>query len=143
MAFLEGSDTSGELSVTVFPALYRQIRGKIGLNKVIYLEGKVERSTFNGELQVLAQRIEPAEEVEQTIADETCYLRIPSQMDETLILGQLFKQIKQHPGNVPVILFFEKDRRKQLLDEKNWLAHTAELETQLTQIFGSENVVFK
>ena len=143
MAFVDGNDASGEVSITMFPTLYRQVRGTFGLNQVIYVEGKVEKSKFNGELQVLAQRVELAEVVEQSFADETCYLRIATDADDQLQLRQLAEVIKYAPGNVPIVLFFEKDRRKQVLDEKRWLAHSEEVEKKLQEIFGQKNVIFK
>lgn len=143
MAFIEGNDTSGEISVTVFPTLYRQIRSRLAVNQVLYIEGKVERSSFNGELQVLAHRIESAETVEESFADQTCYLKIATQSEEKTLLEQLSIVIREHPGNVPILLFFEKDRRKQLLDEKRWLSYSEDVEQLLKRIFGEKNVVFK
>ena len=143
MAFLEGNDASGEISVTIFPNLYRQIRSEVAENQVIYLEGKVETSKFNGELQILAHHILLASSLEEQISDETCYLRIGTQADEKAILADFSKMIRNASGNVPIVLFFEKDRRTQLIDEKNWLNHSPEVEEKLKTIFGSENVVFR
>lgn len=143
MAFLEGNDVSGELSITVFPTLYRQIRGELSVNQVLYVEGKSEKSKFNGELQVLAQSMEPAERVEASLADQTCYLKVATTADAQQLMRQLSDIIKEYPGNVPVILFFEKDRKKQLLDEKRWIDYSDESTQLLKQLFGEENVVFR
>ena len=143
MAFIEGNDTSGEVSITLFPALYRQVRGTFAVNQVIYVEGKAEQSKFNGELQVLAQRVVLAEQMEGSFADQTCYLRITKEADEQRQLRQLAELIKTEPGNVPVVLFFEQDRRKQVLDNRRWLAYSEKTERQLQAIFGSKNVIFK
>ncbi|KAF1303329.1 DNA polymerase III subunit alpha [Enterococcus saccharolyticus] len=143
MAFIEGDDTSGEISVTVFPTVYRQIRHKLAGNRVILVEGKVETSNYNGELQVLAHKIELADQLEQQIANETCYLRINEQADEQAILAQFSQVLRTYSGNVPILLFFEKNHRKQLVDEKNWIVHTSASEEQLKAIFGEKNVIFK
>ena len=143
MAFVEGNDTSGEVSITLFPTLYRQVRGSFAVNQVIYVEGKAEKSKFNGELQVLAQRVMLAEQMEDSFADQTCYLRITAHADEQKQLRQLSEVIKTAPGQVPVVLFFEKDRRKQVLDDRRWLAYSEEVEQQLQIVFGAENVIFK
>lgn len=71
MAFLEGNDSSGEISVTVFPKLYRRIRSEMATNKVYYIEGKVEESSFNQELQLLAEMILPVTKLEVEIADRS------------------------------------------------------------------------
>ena len=61
MAFLEGTDASKEVSITVFPTLYRHIRSDVAENAVLYVEGKVEVSRYNGEIQLIADKIELAE----------------------------------------------------------------------------------
>lgn len=142
MAFFEGNDASGEISVTVFPALYRRIRSNVAINQVLYIEGKVETSSFNGELQILASRVEQANHIEETIADKTCYLRISAQ-EEPDVLPELAQILTEYTGNVPVILFFEATHKKQLLDEKSWIVYTDKSEMALKQLLGADNVVFR
>lgn len=142
MAFLEGNDASGDISVTVFPTLYRHIRTNVALSQVLYIEGKAETSSFNGELQILASRIEQASQMEEKIADKTCYLRISAQ-EEKDVLPTLAKLLVEYTGNVPVILFFEGSHKKQLLDEKSWIVFTDKSETALKQLLGENNVVFR
>src|SRR5699024_6901421 len=49
MAFIEGNDATGELSVTIFPKLYRHVRQTFAVGDVLYLEGKAEISKYNQE----------------------------------------------------------------------------------------------
>lgn len=39
MAFVEGTDSSGEISVTVFPTLYRKYRNLFAVDRVIFVQG--------------------------------------------------------------------------------------------------------
>jgi DNA polymerase-3 subunit alpha len=142
MAFLDGNDASGDISVTIFPTLYRHIRTNVALSQVLYIEGKAETSSFNGELQILASRIERASQMEESIADKTCYLRISAQ-EEKDVLPNLAKLLVEYTGNVPVILFFEGSHKKQLLDEKSWIVFTDKSEMALKQLLGDDNVVFR
>lgn len=143
MAFLEGNDPSGDLSVTIFPELYRQVRQIVALDTVLLIEGKVETSKFNGELQLLARRIRLASEVEKTVVSQTCYLRFSEDKDEKELSDQLRQVIQAFPGKVPVILYFAKNKQKKLINETNWVAHTPESQAALENVFGKENVVFK
>lgn len=143
MAFLEGNDASGELSVTIFPELYRQVRQQISLDTVLWMEGKVETSKFNGQLQLLARNIQSAQTLEKETASHTCYLRFPKEADKKNISEQLTKVIRKFPGNVPLILYFEETKRKKLVNEKNWIVYSDESQAALEAIFGKENVVFR
>ncbi len=46
-----------------FPIVYRQVRSLIE-NAVLYIEGKVEVSRYNGEIQLIADKIDLAENVQ-------------------------------------------------------------------------------
>lgn len=143
MAFLEGTDASKEISITAFPILYRKVRGSLSENMVAYVEGKVETSRYNGELQLIADKIESAEKVQETLAEITCYLKITREMEDSEMLTELSQLLKAHPGNVPVVLFYESTGKKVLLTENTWITADDILQEHLRKLAGEENVVFK
>lgn len=112
MAFVDGDDTTGSISLTLFPTVFRQLRQSVEKGQVYYVEGKVERSTYNQELQILVQRIEKAQQVETSISDETCFIRITKDVEQT----DVFQKMKRYSvvifGHIPVIVYFEKQERK-------------------------------
>lgn len=142
MAFLEGTDASKEVSITVFPTLYRHIRSDVAENAVLYVEGKVEVSRYNGEIQLIADKIELAEKAQAQLTDQTCYLKITRDV-ETNHLQELSQLLRKHRGRVPVVLFYESNGKKVLLTEENWLKKDEEMERKLGHLLGEENVVFK
>jgi DNA polymerase-3 subunit alpha len=143
MAFVEGDDLTGSLSLTLFPAVFRTLRQNVENNQVYYVEGKVEKSTYNQELQLLVNQMVKAAEIEQTISSTTCYLKIIEENDRKEVLQEVNKIIQANKGTVPVILYFEKDRRKIVLNEASWLDDSPETKEQLAAVLGQENVVFK
>ena len=142
MAFVEGTDASKEVSVTIFPIVYRQVRSLIEENAVLYIEGKVEVSRYNGEIQLIADKIDLAENVQNKIASQTCYLKI-SAAAETSHLQALSKEMEQHHGNIPVVMFYESSGKKVLLAEENWVTDEPDFVTQLKALLGNGNVIFK
>ncbi len=74
----------------------------------------MERSTYNQELQILVQRIEKAQQVETSISDETCFIRITKRCRTN---GRFFQKMKEvlsrHAGHIPVIVYFEKNRKEK------------------------------
>ncbi|MHC5249431.1 DNA polymerase III subunit alpha [Enterococcus sp. LJL90] len=143
MAFLEGNDSSGEISVTIFPQLYRRVMGILEVNQVYYIEGKVEESSYNQELQLLAENIQPAIQMEGQIADQTAYLKVIPENDTKEFLQKLQGILQRHSGHIPVIVFFSGSGRKIQLAEAFWVDDSREAAEQLKYLLGNENVVFK
>lgn len=143
MAFLEGNDLTDEISVTVFPQLYRKIRNQLVENQVYYIEGKVERSNYNDQLQMIANQTIVAKTLAETIADTTAYLKIPKNVEQKQALSELYAVFKQSSGNVPVVIYYEQTDDTRLLPEKNWVSNTEELQESLEKILGKRNVIFK
>ncbi len=143
MAFFEGNDATGDLSVTVFPVLYRKIVRDLKEKTVYYMEGKAERSKYNQELQFLAQKIVPAKEMVRALSQKTCYIRIVAQNEEKSFLNKLHQLLAANNGGTPVILYYEKSDKKIALNAENWIKDSFELKNQLSSLLGEENVIFR
>ncbi|ALS00863.1 DNA polymerase III subunit alpha [Enterococcus silesiacus] len=143
MAFVEGDDLTGSLSLTLFPTVFRTLRQNVEKNQVYFVEGKIEKSNYNQELQLLVNQIEKASEIEKSISATTCYLKIIEAKDQKDILQSVHEVIQAHKGNTPVIIYFEKNGKKLVLGAENWIADTVDAKEQLELILGSQNVVFK
>ncbi|MEI5992753.1 DNA polymerase III subunit alpha [Candidatus Enterococcus mansonii] len=143
MAFVEGDDLTGSLSLTLFPTVFRTLRQNVEKAQVYYVEGKIEKSNYNQELQLLVNRIEKASDIEKSISATTCYLKITKENDGKDVLQKIREVIQQHLGQIPVILYFEENGKKLVLGEENWLTDSEDVKQQLITILGSQNVVFK
>ncbi|MGM0216948.1 DNA polymerase III subunit alpha [Enterococcus sp. AZ126] len=143
MAFVEGDDLTGSLSLTLFPTVFRTLRQTVEQNQVYFVEGKIEKSNYNQELQLLVNQIEKASDIENSISATTCYLKIIEAKDQKEILQSIQDVIQKHRGNTPVIIYFEKNGKKLVLGEENWIADTVDVKEQLEAILGDQNVVFK
>lgn len=143
MAFVEGDDVTGSLSLTLFPTVFRTLRQTVEKNQVYFVEGKIEKSNYNQELQLLVNQIERASDIENNISATTCYLKIVEAKDQKKVLQSIHEVIQKHRGNTPVIVYFEKNGKKLVLGEENWVANTVDAKQELETILGGQNVVFK
>lgn len=143
MAFLTVNDATGEISLTIFPQLYRQIRDQIQLNQVYLIKGKVERSNYDQALQILVEQITEPDPQEAALPNETLFLRIPKAKDTPDIQNQIAAILKQSDGEVPVVLFFEEGRRKIVLDKNFWIGINSPKLVGLRDILGESNVVIR
>lgn len=139
MAFLDANDYTGEISVTLFPRLYRQL-GNVEQNSVYLVRGKVEVSRYDQSLQILAEQVT----VPPTDDDvKICYLRVTDVLDTSENREKLMETIKAFPGHSPVVIYFTQDKRKVALDKRLWVEANESFKNEISQLLGSENCVLK
>ncbi|MGX6961387.1 DNA polymerase III subunit alpha [Vagococcus xieshaowenii] len=142
MAFLEVSDESGDLSLTVFPSAYRKFYSQLKEHNVYLVSGKVEESRYNQERQLLVEQLEPIETLSQQIGSSVCYLRLSKDINHPKVLAEIKELIKDYKGNNPVILYNEQTNQRSMLNQSLWIEHNQEVRTHLVALLGEKNVVF-
>ncbi|MEG2644764.1 MAG: DNA polymerase III subunit alpha, partial [Enterococcus sp.] len=113
------------------------------VEQVYVVQGKVERSRYDQTIQLLVEEIELAQTAEKAISDQTLYLRVKAEKESTAIEREIADQIKLSPGNVPVIIYYEKNQRKIVLAKKFWIGVNDSLIAALRDILGEQNVVIR
>lgn len=136
MAFLTANDPTDEVDVTVFPRLYRQISPWLEKGQVIYVAGKADAQ--RGELQLIAEQIQAAADLEQQLPQKMLFLRL-----EATQTTQVQKLLQKHKGATPVLLFYPTTKRKLLLRQNYWIDLASEVVEQLAAVLGDDNVVVK
>lgn len=136
MAFLTANDPTGEIDVTVFPRLYRQISQWLAKGQVLYIKGKADNS--RGEVQLIADQIQLASELEKQLPQKMLFLRLSEAQT-----APVQKVLRQYRGKTPVLLYYPTNKQKILLHQTYWVDLTSQVVTQLTQVLGKENVVVK
>lgn len=140
MAFVVISDTSGDISLTLFPKVYRKYIHSIEKSKVLYVEGKVETRAGQG-LQVLVNQIQEAEKLEENRETKKCFIRIEETNEDNSTLNQLKELLVDYPGVIPVILYYVKTNKKLGLQEKFWVKNSPELVKAVENLLGKGNIV--
>lgn len=147
MAFLTGTDASGEISVTIFPQLFKRIKASLIRQKILLVKGKVEQGR---ELQIVADNIIEAKTFKvknnANISENPrgqWFLRVPADVNLVEFEPKLRQIIGKNIGENPVILVYEADNRKILLPKDWWLQKNNTLMQSLTTLLGRENVIFK
>lgn len=135
MAFVNVSDTTGEIEVTVFPQQFTQFGGLLHSGEVLMISGKVQ--IRNGKLNLLADSIQQADNLEAR-----CYYLRVSQLSCSLE-QKIMQIIRQNHGTIPVMVYEEQKGRKIVLDRHFWLSDSAQTRLQLVKLLGNENVVLQ
>ena len=140
MAFLEGTDQTGKLSVTIFPTLYRSIQSMLVEQDVFVIRGKVEKSKYNQELQIIANEVQLAKDMKEV---KKCFINVTAKNDTLDMLNHLQSILLKHHGNSPVVLVFRHKNENTLLEQRYWVTQSKEVEQEVSALLGEGMIIFK
>lgn len=137
MAFVDVMDLSGDISVTVFPQLYKQVGKQLEVGAILQIQGTVEAQRKGDGLQMIVNQLKVAQAPE--VATGTWYVRYQSEAQ-----GQALNNIiREHNGVNPVVAVNEMTGKNTRLEQRHWLAADEATKQALIGVLGAENVVFK
>ncbi|MBB5355180.1 DNA polymerase-3 subunit alpha [Anoxybacillus mongoliensis] len=132
MVFATICDDSDEWHAIVFPTSYRRFHALLQQGSVLYMEGKIEQRPSGWHLIV------------QQVRKPVCvYVKIDEQHASPVVLKQLKDVLTAHRGYAPVILYYEKERKKVQLSYEHAVSPSDEVIRKLTTLLGDGNVVVK
>ena len=142
MAFVNGTDETGAVDITVFPKQYQQFKEQLETNKILIVRGRVEYREGRG-LQLVANQLQDVKKVQQERPSQRWVLRILPSLDTEMVHRELNNIFNEYHGSIPVLLFYPANDKKILLDQKRWLKNSQKAKTALVAVLGQENVVLQ
>ena len=142
MAFVNGTDETGAIDITVFPKQYQQFKEQLETNKILIVRGRVEYREGRG-LQLVANQLQDVKKVQQKRRKQRWVLRILPSLDTEMVHRELNNIFNEYHGSIPVLLFYPANDKKILLDQKRWLKNSQKLKKALIAVLGQENVVLQ
>ncbi|OYS85075.1 DNA polymerase III subunit alpha [Limosilactobacillus reuteri] len=142
MAFVNGTDETGAVDITVFPKQYQQFKEQLETNKILIVRGRVEYREGRG-LQLVANQLQDVKKVQQERPSQRWVLRILPSLDTEMVHRELNNIFNEYHGSIPVLLFYPANDKKILLDQKRWLKNSQKAKKALAAVLGQENVVLQ
>lgn len=142
MAFVNGTDETGAVDITVFPKQYQQFKEQLETNKILIVRGRVEYREGRG-LQLVANQLQDVKKVQQKRPSQRWVLRILPSLDTEMVHRELNNIFNEYHGSIPVLLFYPANDKKILLDQKRWLKNSQKAKKALVAVLGQENVVLQ
>ncbi len=142
MAFVNGTDETGAVDITVFPKQYQQFKEQLETNKILIDRGRVEYREGRG-LQLVANQLQDVKKVQQERPRQRWVLRILPSLDTEMVHRELNNIFNEYHGSIPVLLFYPANDKKILLDQKRWLKNSQKAKKALVAVLGQENVVLQ
>ncbi|EIT85446.1 DNA polymerase III DnaE [Fictibacillus macauensis ZFHKF-1] len=141
MAFLTGSDESGEMEFVVFPQAFKAHYRLLQKGALLIVEGRVEHK--NEGKQVILEKatslLDAASRPEPK--KETLYLKIDEDSISAHKLQHVKELLEHSEGSTPVILYYERQNKTVKIGHS--IAATTKLLSAITALLGDGNVVLK
>ncbi|HWO97334.1 MAG TPA: DNA polymerase III subunit alpha [Bacillus sp. (in: firmicutes)] len=143
MAFFSLGDETGEMKAVAFPRVYKQHAEVLVKGAVLLLQGKTE--SRDGQLQFIIQdvkKVQSSKEIQNTEAN-VLYLKIEEKHKQQGQLQRIQRILTSYKGSVPVIIYYEDEKKTVKLPEAYYVQPVPESLQKLEGILGEGNVVLK
>ncbi|WKY48496.1 DNA polymerase III subunit alpha [Eubacteriaceae bacterium ES3] len=155
MCFMTIEDLYGKIEVVVFPRIYESYRRYLKMDQPVIVKGKI---SYNEETSasVLADQIFPIGEISKhknSVQEEKAVYSLNDKEKKTkklflkfsdysqkYLIDKVKKVLVQFPGEMPVILYFEKENTRFGASREMWVRLDERLIRELETILGDQNV---
>lgn len=141
MAFVTLSDETGEIEVTVFSEAYRENRLKLQKGELVFLEGKVQ--THDGKRSFVLEQCTTIPILRKKYDRKKgpkLFLNIPYSVERGKELHQVKTLLEGSPGDIPVILVYERTKKAIKLSDMWNVNGDEQLIERLQALLGKRNV---
>jgi len=145
MAFANLTDSTGEISLTIFPEYYIRFMKLLKANQLLVVEGKLERSKQSDKVNFLVTHIWEAGAYQELLDQkrENVFIRLTAENNTPELFGKMYQILNKQKGAHPVILYNEATKQTIRLAAESWVSISPALLDALKEIFGSGNVAVK
>ncbi|MFA9558728.1 DNA polymerase III subunit alpha [Evansella sp. AB-rgal1] len=144
MAFVKISDETGELDITVFPDQYESYRLKLQKGELLFIEGKIQE--HKGDKKLVLDKCALISSLKQKQAEAQqpkLYVKISFVHEKQGALEELKILLEEDPGEIPVILVYERTNQAKYLSEMWNVSGSDRLLLKLKALLGKKNVILK
>jgi len=115
MAFISLEDLYGTIECIIFPAIYEKNYKLIEEDRIVLLEGRLAISEVE-DPKIIADRLSPITKINLG----KIYIKLSGMADKSS-LDDIKEILARYPGDIPVYVYFEKERRTVAADRSLWI----------------------
>ena len=158
MAFINLEDLHGITEIIVFPKTYESFGGRLQVDGVIAVKGRVSLKDEEDAKVIVQDVIFYGDEgdqkpqnggyngsgspmQEEPVSSQKLWLKISKTSLATV--SDITGILSGRRGRVPVIVYFEETKEKQLMDQQFWITPSQPLMFELVNCLGEDAVVLK
>lgn len=127
-------DLTGSVEIAAFPSLYTKYASLLQPDKLVIVTGKLNIRDEQANT-VLVDEVVPLESAQ---GNKKLYLRMKSRDEQTV--SQICECLRRFPGNMPVIMYYEDERRQSAAPKTLYINPAEGLLDILKNLLGETNV---
>jgi len=135
MAYFILEDLTGNLETMIFPKKLAQYSSFLQNDLPVCVSGIINLQEENPKLFVEEMCL-LADKVNGSVR-EKLYVKIPAGTDEKELWNKLLFIVRQHPGNTPLLLYYEEMKKLIQSDPRYWVDTNRELYGKIESLLGS------
>ncbi|HEX9655237.1 MAG TPA: OB-fold nucleic acid binding domain-containing protein, partial [bacterium] len=141
MAFATIEDFHGSVEVITFASVYENVKDSLVADKMVLLEGRVNRRDEEDSAKVLCEGIVPLEKAWKEHG-KSLHLSMNVVGVDDPLLNEVSEILKQNPGNCSLFidLNISEQESKTIKSKKMKVKPSADMIVQLRDLLGQENV---
>ncbi len=129
MAFVRLEDLTGSVELVIFPDLFERQGSLLQEDNLIIVEGRTDLKEEE-DVKILAEKLSP-------LGHQKKYIRLViDESHDRAILQDLKDTLIGESGDMPVCLFFKKDKKMLMLNEEYWVRDHPQCRRQLENLLG-------
>ncbi|MEI5905479.1 DNA polymerase III subunit alpha [Bacillus spongiae] len=142
MAFMTGSDHTGQMEGVVFPDTYRKFGKLLMQGASLYITGHMEER--KGKRQFIVKSTTSIEQAEELVKQhQKLYIKLPVELNEVEVMEEIQVALLKYKGTTPVVVYFEKEKRSIQLASQYFVSVNSNLLEEIRRIIGQNNLVIK
>ena len=135
MAYCTLEDLTGTLEVLVFPKVLEAYAQLVEVDKVVLIRGRI--NTQEETIKFFAEEIS---ELSPNMGYEKLFIKIDSGMGDTEKIDVIREILTNYQGNIPVYLFFSREKKLILTDKKYWVNWDEKLKESLLEVCKEDDL---
>lgn len=140
MCFLSLEDLFGTVEIIVFPNLYERFLSVLDIDTVVLIEGKATvREEEDG--KIICDKLYNYDELKNKPfkAQQSFWVKMLKGQEK--FEEDVKNILKSHQGNNRAILYFEGDKRRQILDYEFWTNGGKEAQEEIKKLLSNEDCI--
>lgn len=133
MAFVKIEDLTGSVELVIFPDLFERFSSLLEEDNLIIVEGRTDLKEEE-DVKILIENIRPLNH------DDRYYCLELSDDTDQALLSSLKDLLVTESGNIPVCIYFKKDKKTLILEEDYWVRDHPSCRERLEKLLGRNAV---
>ncbi len=144
MAFVQLETNRIQLELVIFPKAFSLYQSQLVIDKGVLIQGKVNHQ--DEKIKIIVNKLTMLEKIVNKSLDDRnntkrIMIKISKKEENNETLNELKMLLRTYKGKTPVILYYERDKRKLQLSEEYHVDASQKLKKEIEKLLGKNTIV--